>query len=67
MSVHYIHAMPGKQFIPTKLGETEARIYAKYNKSYQNPQYKTIVPQSWLTKGWVEEVDIEGEDKNGRR
>lgn len=63
MSVQFVHASIGKEFVPTKLGEEEGRVYVKYQKEYSNSQYRTIVPKSWLTKGWVEEIDKQEKKK----
>ena len=57
MPVQYQHARPGYMFVPTKKGETESRINAKYKDTYRAKKtYRYCVPKRWILEGWVNEV-----------
>lgn len=62
MGCYTVHAKDGYEFRPTDLGEREGRIANKYKDTYPSRQYRTAVPQSWLTKGWVIEVKKDAVD-----
>ena len=58
MGVQYVWAREGKEFAPTKAGETIGRISYKFKDTFcQSDQYKRCVPKRWVSEGYVIEVD----------
>jgi len=57
------YSAEGKKFVLTDAGKQIGRVAVKFNKNKPayHREYKHAVPESWVTKGWVEEVD-EGEE-----
>lgn len=57
------HSAKGKKFVLTDAGKQIGRVAVKFDitKPAYHKEYKHVVPESWVTKGWVEEVD-EGEN-----
>lgn len=55
MSVQFIDAIKGKEFVPTYIGRF---LKTKFK---QNPNLKKRVPRRWITKGYVTEQEIENE------
>ena len=58
MGVQYVHAKEGKRFTLTELGFEKSYIRAKYERTAALARnYQKAVPKSWVTNGWVKEVD----------
>ena len=55
MSVQFIDALEGKEFVPTYIGR-----FLK-SKFHQNPSLKKRIPRRWLTLGYVTEEVIKNE------
>ena len=54
----YTKARKGYKFAITELGLEVNHVASKYKRSYENrTQYETSVPNSWVEKGYVEEVE----------
>lgn len=58
MSVQFIDALEGKEFVPTYTGRF---LKAKF---HQNPNLRKRVPRRWITKGYVTEQEIKNEQNN---
>lgn len=58
MSVQFIDALDGKEFVPTYTGRF---LKAKF---HQNPNLRKRVPRRWITKGYVIEEDIKNEQND---
>lgn len=57
------HSAEGKKFVLTNTGKQIGRVAVKFdstNKGYHK-EYSYVVPESWINKGWVEEVSEEDE------
>ena len=55
--VKYIKAKQGYKFVLTEFGLEQSHVRAKYEDKHPlNKQYKRSVPQAWIEKGYVEEV-----------
>jgi len=58
------HSAKGKMFILTDIGKQIGRVAVKFdstNLAYHK-EYKHAVPEAWVIKGWVKEVDEGGEE-----
>ena len=57
--VKYTYAKENKKWSLTELGFEIGRIRAKYEENSPcRKQYEQIVPEGWVEKGYVKEVDI---------
>ena len=52
-----IRPQKGKKFALTEAGKKESRIAIKFAEDYKFFNYSKNAPESWLKKGWIEEVD----------
>lgn len=54
----YTKARKGYKFAITELGFEAPHVASKYEENYANrPQYEASVPNAWIEKGYVEEVE----------
>lgn len=54
----YTKARKGYKFSITELGLEVPHVASKYEENYANrPQYEVSVPNAWIEKGYVEEVE----------
>lgn len=58
MSVQFIDALEGKEFVPTYTGRFLR------DKFRQNPNLRKRVPRRWITKGYVTEQEIKNEQRD---
>ena len=56
--VKFVKVSEGKKFVLTEDGMAIPRIRAKYEVTYERKfVYEKTVPQSWVDRGYVVEVD----------
>lgn len=58
MGCKWVGSSYGKKFVLTELGGEDPRIRNKFEDSYiHKTQYEERVPETWIKKGYVREVD----------
>ena len=59
--VTYTKAKEDYRFVLTNLGFENCRVAAKFDDNYVHKDtYNYTVPTAWITKGYVQEVKING-------
>jgi len=62
MSIHFTQAKKGYKFKITFLGRRVKSVASKFTENSLYEHYKYRVPKSWLTNGYVEEVEDNGQN-----
>lgn len=56
-NANFIRAKEGYKFTLTEYGFEISRIRVKYQDKSSKARYEKAVPQSWITNGYVKEVE----------